>query len=227
MQPLTFDKKLTYFFNVVSATLWFCCFARFLILLPLVGRRFLPGGIADFFHVCSLFPLIGAVLLIVLGHKSVSSSIWSITGGLKMAWICYGVIFPHPKIAKHTTYSILITAWCTQYLTHFTYYAFRVRMRYSPALLHWFEFNNFYLTFPLQTAAEMLMLFLSLAFVEEGSYYEAVLKAAFISYIPVAYFTWGHLKRRRIAHTTVRATSTQPDDLSIPPVTSEQLVNQQ
>ncbi|EMG48518.1 PHS1 Very-long-chain [Candida maltosa Xu316] len=198
LYPLPFNEQLIFFYNTASATLWFCCFGRFLILLPLVGRKFLPGGIADFFHVVCVLPLIGSILIRgALNTKWKLSSLWSLSNGLKMVWICYGVIFPHPKIAKHTSYSLLITAWCLQYFIHYSYHAFRIKTKRSPHFLFWLEYNNFYLTYPLGLVAEMILLFLSLAFVEENSLYDYVLKSAFLAYIPVAYFAWGHLQERK------------------------------
>ena len=63
LYPLKFNEKLAFFYNTVAATLWFCCLGRFLILLPLVGRKFLPGGMADFFHVVSLLPIIESLFV--------------------------------------------------------------------------------------------------------------------------------------------------------------------
>lgn len=205
LYPLPFNEQVVFFYNIVAATLWFCCFGRFLILLPLVGRRFLPGGIADFFHVVSLLPLIGSIVVkLALYPRWKKSYLWSLLNGIKMAWLCYGVIFPHPRIARHTSYSILITSWCIQYFIHYSYYAFRVKTKRSPLFLLWFEYNNFYLTYPFALVAEMILLFLSLGFVEEDLIYHYVLRGVFLLYIPVAYFAWGHLKeRKRVKYTEV------------------------
>ncbi|KAG5420583.1 hypothetical protein I9W82_002464 [Candida metapsilosis] len=197
LYPLPFKARLLFFYNVAAATLWFCCFARFLILLPLVGRRFLPGGIADFFHAVAMTPLIGTLLLFSLNTTKWKSLLWPLLNGIKMAWVCYGVIYPHPKIAKHTSYSLLITAWCVPYMIYFSYHAFRVKTRTSPFFLFWLQYNNFFITYPLSVVAEMIQVFLSLSFVTDESVHELALKAMFVAYIPVAYFTWGHLKSRR------------------------------
>ncbi|RLV95499.1 hypothetical protein JA1_000989 [Spathaspora sp. JA1] len=198
--PLPTNQKVVFFFNSAAATLWFCCLCRFLILLPLVGRRFLPGGIADFFHVVSLTPLIGFLLVKSSLHhlrRFVTSDIWSLLNGVRMAWICYGVIFPHPKIAKHTSYSILIFSWCIQYLFHYSYHSFRIKTKSSPHFLFWIQYHIHYITFPMSLISEMILIFLSLGFVKDGSIYEIVLQVCLLSYIPVAYFAWGHLQQRR------------------------------
>ncbi|KAG7661191.1 uncharacterized protein J8A68_005295 [[Candida] subhashii] len=198
LYPLPTNQRFVFFFNSVAATLWFCCLGRFLILLPLVGRKFLPGGIADFFHIVSLTPLFGFLLLKSILYTNVKlSDLWALFNGLKMAWICYGVIFPHPKIAKHTSYSLLISAWCIQYVIHYSYHAFRIKTRSSPWFLFWLQYHNFYITYPVGLVAEMILIFLSLMFVEDDSIYEYVLKFALLSYIPVAYFAWNNLRKRR------------------------------
>ncbi|EGW34193.1 uncharacterized protein SPAPADRAFT_59628 [Spathaspora passalidarum NRRL Y-27907] len=196
--PLPTNQKVVFFFNSAAATLWFCCLLRFLLLLPLVGRRFLPGGIADFFQVVALLPLIGFLLVKPLLNKKISlSNLWALSNDLKMAWICYGVIFPHPKIAKHTSYSILISAWCVQYFIHYSYHAFRIKTKSSPHFLFWLQYHNFYVIYPMALVAEMILTFLSLGFVQENSIHEIALKATLLSYIPVAYFAWGHLQARK------------------------------
>ncbi|RCK59178.1 Very-long-chain (3R)-3-hydroxyacyl-CoA dehydratase PASTICCINO 2 [Candida viswanathii] len=205
LYPLPFNEQFVFFYNIVAATLWFCCFARFLILLPLVGRRFLPGGIADFFHVVALLPLIGSIVVkFALKRAWKRSYLWSLLNGIKMAWLCYGVIFPHPRIARHTSYSILISAWCVQYIIHYSYFAFKVKTKRSPLFLLWLEYNNFYFTYPFALAAEMILLFLSLGFVEEDLVYDYAIRVVFLSYIPVAYFAWSHLqKRKQVKYTDV------------------------
>lgn len=200
MYPLTSFGKVNFFYNCVSFTLWFCCFVRLLILLPLVGRKFVPGGISDFFHVVSVFPMLGVLLnqgSIFASEKPVTARLWPLFNAVRMIWLCYGVIFPHPKVAKHTTYSVLISSWCIANIINSAYYAFRVKTRTSPHFLFWLKFHHFYLTLPVAFIAEFSLIFLSLIFVEEGFWYETVLKFVLCSYIPVGYFFWGYLEERK------------------------------
>ncbi|ABN68642.2 predicted protein [Scheffersomyces stipitis CBS 6054] len=198
LYPLPTNLKLIFFFDCVSATLWFCCLVRLLILLPLVGRRFLPGGIADFFHVVALLPLFGFFVVNSLGNRKLFlKDAWSLANGIRMAWICYGVIFAHPKIAKHTSYSILILSYCLSNFIHFSYLAFRTKTRSSPWLLFWLQYTHHYITFPLTMGAEMVLIFLSLAFVAEDSIYEVALKAVLLAYVPIGYLAFNYLGKRR------------------------------
>ncbi|CAK7893952.1 hypothetical protein CAAN1_02S00364 [[Candida] anglica] len=194
LYPLSTKGKLIFFYNVTSFTLWLCCLGRLLILLPLVGRSFVPGGIADFFHVVSLLPIISLLIIPTWSRER----LWSVLNCLRMAWICYGVIFPYPRIAKHTSYSFLIISWCITNIINSGYYSFRVKTRTSPQWLFWLKHHIFFITFPMSLVSEMILIFLSLGFVDDDSIYELILKGAFLLYIPVAYFYWGHLKSTRV-----------------------------
>lgn len=195
MYPLPPRLKFLFFYNTSVATLWLCCFGRFLILLPLVGRSFLPGGIADFFHVVAFTPIGAVVLVKGLANKG---SLWNLASSLRMVIMCFGVIFPHPKIAKHTSYSLLITSWCLSNVIHFSYQAFKVKIKASPHFLFWLEYHHHYLTFPLAFIAEVVLIFLSLHFIEDDLPFEWLVKVVLVSYIPLGYFGWRFLNNRRL-----------------------------
>lgn len=199
LYPLPLNYRIVLLVDVSSLALWLFCLARFLILLPLVGRRFLPGGISDFFHVVSLTPLVTfmANKIFVVGKMDLKS-LWALGDALRLVWVCYGVIFPFPKIAKHTTYSLLIASWCTQYIIHYAYHSFRLKTRMSPAWLFWLKYHIFYVTVPLTTVAEMILVFLSLRF-NPDLLYEQVLKLVFLCYIPVAVYVWSNMQSRKEA----------------------------
>ncbi|GEQ71451.1 hypothetical protein JCM33374_g5135 [Metschnikowia sp. JCM 33374] len=215
LYPLPLNLRVVFFYNLASFTLWCCCLGRFLVLLPLVGRQFLPAGIADFFHVVATLPLLGFFVVKFLAFSSDSPAsasseqqgpgLWGLFNGLRLVWVCYGVIFPHPKIAKHTTYSLLILAWCTQNIIDLAYHSFKLKTRTSPWFLFALHYNHFYVTFPLAFVSELAIVFLSLAFVQH-SVFEWVLQACFLLYVPVGYFTFKHLlKRKDVRYTQVLA----------------------
>lgn len=203
LYPLSTNQNLVFFYDVCSFTVWFCCFCRFLILLPLVGRKFLPGGIADFFHVVSVLPIVGfLVVKTLIGVKWSYTNLWLLFNGLKMVWMCYGVIFPHPKIAKHTSYSFLILSWCCAYVIHYAYYGFRVKTRSSPYLLFWLNYHHYWLTFPVALVSEMTLVFLALGFVNDNLLHEIALKITLLAYIPIAYFEWEYISGSRLKRYT-------------------------
>lgn len=197
LYPLTRKLRVVFFFDIASATLWFCCLCRFLILLPLVGRRFLPGGIADFFHIVAVLPLLDFLVVNLLAKDTYSlNDLWSLLNGIRMVGLCYGVIFPHPKIAKHTSYSFLILSWCIQNVIDSTYYSFKVKTRSSPMFLFRLHHLHFYITFPMAFVSELVLVFLSLVFVE-NKWHEMVLEALVLVYVPAGYFTFRYLLGRK------------------------------
>lgn len=197
LYPLSRKLRIVFFYNLLSTTLWFCCLGRFAILLPLVGRRFLPQGIADFFHVCAVLPLAGFFIVNLLSRSSYSiKDLWALFSSLRMVWICYGVIFPHPAIAKHTSYSFLIAAWCMQNVIDYSYHSFKLKTKSSPHFLFFLHYSHFYFTFPISFVSELLLVMLSLAFVNNPVLEKGV-KATLLSYIPIGYFTFRYLRGRR------------------------------
>ncbi|KAM9898429.1 hypothetical protein OXX59_002945 [Metschnikowia pulcherrima] len=196
LYPLPLNLRALFFYNIASLTLWSCCLARFLVLLPLVGRRFLPAGIADFFHVVATLPLLGYFLVNSLRESPHKKSFWGLFNGARLVWVCYAVIFPHPKIAKHTSYSFLISAWCLQNILDLAYHSFKLKTRTSPKFLFWLHYNHFFVTFPVSFVSELTMVFLSLAFVQHSGL-EYVLQACFLLYVPIGYYTFKHLLHRR------------------------------
>lgn len=195
--PLPFNLRVVFFYNITAATLWLCCLGRFCILLPLVGRRFLPGGMADFFHIVATLPLIGFFVVNLCSRRDYSvTDLWGLFSALRMVWVCYGVIYPHPTVAKHTMYSVLIVAWSLHFLIDSTYHAFRLKTKTSPLWLFWLQYHHFYLTLPLEFASEAVLLFLSLGYVE-GKFYELFLQGCLLAYVPVCYLMFNYLQKRK------------------------------
>lgn len=192
--------RFVFWFNAAAATLWWCCLGRWALLLPLVGRRFLPGGIAEFFQVLALFPALSHLLRwFLLGYRSYAdeNQLWSLVFAAKAIYICYGVIFPSPLIAKHSSYSVLIVSWGLQILSLYSYKALRSVGLADRPWIRSAYLNLAFFTFPASTVAEMILIFLSLAFTDDDSWAELFNKAVLVAYIPVSYFAWQNLKKRR------------------------------
>lgn len=195
--PLPRGLRAVFFCNIASATLWFCCLGRFLVLLPLVGRRFLPVAIADFFHVVSVCPLIQFFVVNIIGRSEYSGlDFWGLLNVIRMVWICYGVVYPYPKIAKHASYSTLILSWCVLNLIDSSYYAFKVKTKSSPKWLFKSHYSHFYVTAPMAMVSEMTLIFLSGTY-EKHRLCEVFLDACLLLYIPVGYYAFKYLISRK------------------------------
>ncbi|WPK25953.1 hypothetical protein PUMCH_003292 [Australozyma saopauloensis] len=197
LYPLSRGLRAVFVCNILSSTLWFCCLGRFLLLLPLVGRRFLPAAIADFFHIVAVLPLVTFFVVNLMGRENhKSSDFWGLFNAARMVWICYGVIYPHPKIAKHTSYLTLILTWCILNLIDSTYYAFKVKTHSSPMWLFRLHHLHFFITAPVAIVSEMILIFLSGTY-EKHHVYELFLDGCLIAYLPIAFFAFKHLLARK------------------------------
>lgn len=203
LYPLTLNEKVLFYVNVVAMTLWFCCLSRFLILLPLVGRRFLPGGIAEFFHALSWTPLITffVVRLTRWNHlKNRKNAIlsWGLANALHMPWICYGVIDPHPTIARHATYSMMLFSWSLLNTLYYAHQAFFVKTKHNLAWLKRTAYRCHYVTLPVGLVGELGQIFLGLSFTPEGLVLDWALRLSALSAIPFAYGLWSRLQFRAL-----------------------------
>lgn len=201
LYPLSATEKILFFVNIAALVLWFCCLGRFVILLPLVGRRFLPGGIADFFHTVSLIPFVTYVAVRIAKWQELKSRkdaifSWGLFNAVHMAWMCYGVIYPHPKIAKHTTYSFILLSWCVLNTLHYIHFAWVVKTKRSPRALRWAAYNSFYVTLPIGVVGELGQIMLSLTFAEENLALDWAIRATALAFVPITYVFWGHLRSR-------------------------------
>lgn len=192
--------KLLVFEYVVTATLWLSCLLRYAVLILLVGMRFLAGGLADFFHICACTPL-ATVLLNRIAFKRrplVLRDLWSVFNGIRMVWLAYGVVYAHPKVAKHYSYSMIIVSWSLTYIIHYTYHAFRLRFKASPKTLFWLQYHCFFLLMPISLVGEFAQIFLSLRFVTIW-WYDYILSTALVLYIPIGVWYFSHLWNRKVA----------------------------
>lgn len=193
-----YPKSLVFQYTIDGA-LWLCCFLRWCMLILLVGTRLLPGGVADFFHICSCTPMLTVAMnRVFLKRRPLAwRDLWSVFNGLRMIWLTYGVIHAHPKVAKHYSYSIVLVSWCLTYIIHYTYHAFRLRFKASPKVLFWLQYHCFFLLMPLSLVGEFAQIFLSLRFVSTG-WYDSLLSIALVLYIPVGVWYYSYLWSRKV-----------------------------
>ncbi|GMM33410.1 hypothetical protein DASC09_007350 [Saccharomycopsis crataegensis] len=194
--------RLVLFNNTIFFLLWFSCLIRFLILLPLVGRRFLPGAISEFYQLiltCSFISQVGLSLagIIPVSRKKLGLKVFKLLHGLLVTW---GVIFHYPKITKHSAYGVLVFCSCCQETLDYLYYLL------PNSLWRFFSKKSFVLLFPVQKACEMVLIMLCLKFNRQYDaeylhnyeyFYGVFLKAVLIMYIPASCIIFRYLWKSR------------------------------
>ncbi|ODV93253.1 hypothetical protein PACTADRAFT_77606 [Pachysolen tannophilus NRRL Y-2460] len=155
-------------YNRLFALLWISVIARFSILLPLVGNKFLPGGIADYFlsvqALTCLFDLFNVITKII----EIKNSNLFILNFISKALIS-SILLQYPKIARNESFSTLIISWSLQEFFKNLYMIFKIRNKgiYKvPYLIYWFYSNNFILVYPLRVLSEIAIIFLSLRYAQ-------------------------------------------------------------
>ncbi|QEU58790.1 Keg1 [Kluyveromyces lactis] len=112
-QPRRLVVKLYQFFHISSAFLYCALLVRWLVLLPLVSRKYLPGGIHRFLCCLMVYSAIGNILWWV----KMRGLAWSIFNrhNLKNINLIYLVAilhfyddFEHSPVLKNTSYSSFI-----------------------------------------------------------------------------------------------------------------------
>lgn len=159
--------KLIFLNNLVFTILWVCCLLRLIALVPLVGRKFLPVAIAEFFqtlitssYIC-LF-VISNLNAIRNSHRRKrigSSAFWlnslKLLNGLFVTWV---VIFHYPKVSKHFAYTIFIFCVSTiEAARHFSYLM-------PNSMTIYIKNFAFFTLFPCQKFSELVLILLSFKF---------------------------------------------------------------
>ncbi|KAG7878707.1 hypothetical protein KL938_003850 [Ogataea parapolymorpha] len=193
------------------AFLAFCVLARFAILFPLIGTRFLPGGIADFFLTVYLTSVLVdgfeyVTIFRKVPKKGVSrTSGWRVLGSIGARALVTALILNYPKSAKNISFSVLISSSmlvdCSRHLYNF------YKVRTFGGSVWWLTNLRrilFGLLSPVLAASEAAMIFICLRLMEtEYGYYReyidydvwadraaVLVKGVLFAYAPVFYITY-------------------------------------
>ncbi|ANZ74538.1 BA75_01728T0 [Komagataella pastoris] len=184
--------KYLHFFYAMSAILWACVVVRGLLLLPLVGLRFFPGGVADFY----LSIAIGNIVIENINHvifcrKLNYILVLELIGRL---FIGLGVILNYPTIAKNAAFPTLVLSQGIIELFRYSYTSYKLKFRIPKS------FNYLYLAvilvgYSVKTLSEMVLMFLSLGYADDR--FGTFIKIVLLVYIPSAYMFFKHSYARR------------------------------
>ncbi len=165
--------------DIICCFLWIAVNVRLVILLPLIGIRFLPGGIADFFFAVNC----GTVLVdlfeyITIFGKVVSPAAFSVPRLMPLLFtlserlITSSVIISYPRSAKCKAFAILIYAESLLESIRCYYNFFKVRtFGRKHRTFRAIKKLSYTVLVPVQTVCELILIFTALQF---DSYYAAL-----------------------------------------------------
>lgn len=200
----SFLPRLVLFNNLVFFLLWFCCLVRLLVLAPLVGRRFLPGGIAEYFQYLYTASLISQFVLSAFIFKFPRRlTLLKLSKAVAGLFVTWAVVYHFPKISRHTSYGFYLFAVSAQETLNYFYYF------YPTNLLKYFKRRSFLVLYPVQKITEIALILVSFRFIQQkidNDYYylfSYLMKGILVSYIPVSISIYGFLWRIRTTRTLV------------------------
>lgn len=163
--------------DIACCVLWTAVNARLLVLLPLIGIRFLPGGIADFFLTVNF----GTVLIdlfdyVTIFGKVASSTAFSVPRLMPLVFTCLerfitsAVILSYPRSARCKAFATLIYAesLLESIRCYYNFYKVRTFGRHH-RILRAIKKLSYTILVPVQTVCELILLFTALQF---DSYYD-------------------------------------------------------
>jgi very-long-chain (3R)-3-hydroxyacyl-CoA dehydratase len=182
-------------YNAVSAFLWAAVLTRLVILYPLVGPKFVSGGLADFTRWVQTLALLEVVhSLIGLVKSPIMTTVMQISSRLLLVW---GVVYLFPQSATHMAFSSMVFAWSVTEVIRYSYYAFNLAGG-VPSVLTWLRYNTFFVLYPLGAGSEMLLTIISLDRAARfNQTYALVLKVILLIYIPGFYVMYTHMIKQR------------------------------
>lgn len=211
MRTASYNNTQKYFLvtNLVATFAWLFVLVRFLILFPLTGTRFLPGGITDFY----LVVLGSTILLEVFNYVTIFRFLPNNTNGsssfVKPNSVILAVnaferlnlilvILNYPKITRNVSFSLLIFAQSVKEIIKWFYCFQKVKLFNSTGkFLSVLKKLSFTILTPVTTISEIALLFNSLVF---GSYYPELieydhtikiyLKAVILLYLACSYLIY-------------------------------------
>lgn len=176
MATYNYTQRYMLVSDLFRCFLWIAVNARFLLLFPLTGIRFLPGGIADFF----LGVNVATVLFDLLDYVAIFSKVSTRAGialpkpanlvlTLLERTIITGCILCYPKIAKSPAFATLVYTESLVELIRYYYNFYKVRtFGANHKVLRLIKKVSYTVVVPVQVCSELLLLFNSL---QTESYY--------------------------------------------------------
>lgn len=186
-------------YNAVSGFFWAAVLLRFAVLLPLVGPKYVAGGLADFLRwVQTLMVLEVAHAALGLVRSPVATAAIQVASRLLVVW---GVLFLFPDVGQHPAFSTCTVAWCVTEIVRYSFYVFSLARPGPggvPYWLTWIRYSAFYVLYPLGAGSEWVLILVSLPEAEQlSTWYTLLLKASLLIYIPGFYVMFTHVMKQR------------------------------
>lgn len=203
-------QKYLITYNFVSAALWAFILIRLLLLLPLVGIKFVSGGLDPMLTYVQTLMIMDVVhsFLGLVKSPPVTAAM-QVASRLLVVW---GVLYPFPDVGQHWSFTTCVLAWTITEIIRYTYYglslmpvstsatsALKSSGSLVPYWLTWLRYSAFYILYPMGAGSEWILILLAVpeASREISTAYSLALKASLLIYIPGFYVMFTHVLKQR------------------------------
>lgn len=184
-------------YNAVSGFLWAAVLLRLIILYPLVGSKFISGGLEEYTR------WVQTLMLLEVVHSAIGivrSPL--VTAAIQVAsriLVVWGVLYPFPSVGTYFAFTTCVVAWSITEILRYSFYVYSlVRPGAVPYWLVWLRYSAFYILYPMGAGSEWVLVLISLPEAERySSLYALFLKAIMLIYIPGFYVMFTHVMAQR------------------------------
>jgi len=181
-------------YNIIAMFMYGAVLARLFILLPLVGRKFLSGGLNEFF-INVVQVICGAeIFLSLVKLVPIQLPLIILQNALKV-FIIYTVLMRETVLLNHHCYSLLILCWCSYGFIGYIYWFWKLKNigRVPNGLLSLFQ-NLQLILFPITSVSEFILIFLNLKFIgEDEDRLKMATQIVLLGFIPTKFYLYKRL----------------------------------
>lgn len=168
--------------------------ARLFILLPLVGRKFLAGGIGEFFNISITGICCAEVVLSLFKLSPIQLPLIILQNWIKI-FIVWFIFNRDNLILNHSCYSLLIFCWGLYGFIGYIYWFWKLKnIGKVPRQLVSLFGNSQLVLFPIAGSVEFITIFLSLKYIAaEDESLKKFTQAVLLGYIPTKFYLYKRL----------------------------------
>lgn len=190
-------QRYLIYYNALSGFMWAAVFLRLIILYPLVGSKFVSGGLEVFTR------WVQTLMLLEVVHSAVGfvrsplmTAAMQVASRILVVW---GVWYLFPSVCSSFAFTTCVLAWGITEMLRYSFYVYSLaRPGDVPYWLIWLRYSAFYVLYPMGAGSEWIMVLLCLPQAEEfSSAYALFLKACLLLYIPGFYVMFTHVMSQR------------------------------
>lgn len=165
---------------------------RLLVLLPLVGRKFLSGGIQQFLELVYAADFTVLMLLSLLKLVPITPA-FHVFDNITVAFIVAKVLRDQEDTKRHLSYGLIIVVWSMTKTCNYIYHYYKLKTLNRSVPESWRLLHTYVVlvSFPIEAVLEFVILFLSLRHLQD--HWKTAAQVMLLLFIPTKLFLYKRL----------------------------------